>query len=180
MAIIGALDRTKHLEEFGDPLVTNEGVKTANVRKGTARKNLGMADVVNIGDVTTYTMLAENRGKTHVIPDLTADVTISLPTAASGLAYEFVYGGVAVDGADWVIDAGSDTNFFYGGLVHLDADAGSAGDEIAPVAGDGNSNSKLTVLTPNVGTVVRLICDGTNWFLSGFVVSNQAPTFADQ
>ena len=38
--------------------------------------------VVNIGDNTSYTALAANSGKTHFIPDLTGDLTISLPTGS--------------------------------------------------------------------------------------------------
>lgn len=136
--------------------------------------------LVNIGDNTTYTALAANSGKPHVIPDLTGDLVISLPTAAADLDFEFIYAGVAADVQDWQIDTGSDTNFFLGGVVHLDTDAGSAGDEVVPIASDGNSNSKLNVLVPHVGTRVRVICDGTNWYLSGQVVGATAPTFADQ
>lgn len=138
------------------------------------------ARLVSISDATTYTALAANSGKTHAVPNLTATCTVSLPTAAAGLEYSFIYAGVAADAQNWVIDTGADANYFLGGLVHLDTDAGSAGDEIVPIAGDGNSNSKLTVVTPDVGTRVDLVCDGTNWILSGSVVSATVPSFADQ
>lgn len=150
----------------------------------TAAEINAAADVsgrlVSVTDAATYTALAANSGKPHVIPDLTADCTITLPTASAGIELEFIYGGVAADAQDWIIDAGADANFFLGGLVHLDSDAGSAGDEIVPISGDGNSNSILTVLTPDVGTRVKLICDGTNWILEGTVVSATVPTFTDQ
>jgi hypothetical protein len=132
------------------------------------------------GDHTTYTVLAADTGKTLYVPNLTGSCTFSLPAAAAGLAYTFAYGGVAADAQNWVIDAGSDTNFFLGGLVHLDTDANSAGDEVVTKAGDGNSNSILTVVTPDVGTMVKVVCDGTNWYLSGFVASATVPSFADQ
>ena len=135
---------------------------------------------VAVTDAATYTVLAANSSKVHIMPNLTADCTISLPTVVDGLRYTFVYGGVAADAQDWIIDTGSDTNYFLGGLVHLDTDAGSAGDEVVPIAGDGNSNSKLTVLTPDVGTRIDLFCDGTNWYLSGYVASATVPSFADQ
>ncbi len=136
--------------------------------------------VVTIANATTYSVLAVNSGKLHVIPDLTASCTLSLPTASAGLEYTFIGKGVAADGQNWVINTGSDTNFFLGGLVHLDANSGTGADEIVPIAGDGNSNSKLTVVTPGVGTRVNVFCDGTNWILSGFVVSDTVPSFADQ
>jgi hypothetical protein len=91
-----------------------------------------------------------------------------------------IYGGAASDVQDWLIDTGSNTNYYIGGVTHLDDDAGSAGDEVVPVYSDGNSNSKLTVLTPDCGTSVKLYCDGTNWYVNGFVVASTAPSFADQ
>lgn len=135
---------------------------------------------VNVGDVATYTVLANNSGRVHYIPNLTADLVLSLPTPAADLKYEFVYSGVAADAQDWQFDTGSNTNYYLGGLVHLDTDAGSAGDEVVPVAGDGNSNSRVNVLVPHVGTRVSLISDGTLWILNGQVVGATAPTYADQ
>lgn len=136
--------------------------------------------LVSVTDAAAYTVLAADSGKPHVVPDLTADCTITLPTPAAGLEIEFIYGGVAADAQDWIIDTGADVNFFLGGLAHLDSDAGLGGDEVVPIAGNGSSNSVLTVLTPDVGTRVRMICDGTNWILEGQVVSATVPAFADQ
>ena len=116
----------------------------------------------------------------HAIPGLPDHLTLTLHTAAAGLEYTFVYSGVAADDKNWVIDTTSNVNFFLGGVVHLDTDSGAGGDEVVPVAGNGSSNSKMTVAVPDVGTEIRLICDGTNWILSGRAVSATAPTFADQ
>lgn len=130
-----------------------------------------------IGDVTAYTVLARNSGLFHYVPDLTSNCTITLPSAKAGLWFEFVYSGDAADAQNFIIDTGSDTNYFKGGLTFLDQD----GDAIAPIDGDGNSNSKLTVVTPEPGTRIRVECaNGTNWFLSGHVLSATVPTFADQ
>ncbi len=143
--------------------------------------NIGIhSGIVSIADAATYAVEAGNTGLIHVLSNLTADIVISLPTAKSGLDFTFIYGGTSPDAQDWQLDTGSNTNFYLGGVVHLDTDAGSAGDEVVPVAGDGNSNSKLNVLVPDVGTCVRVVCDGTNWILSGHVVGATAPTFADQ
>lgn len=127
-----------------------------------------------------YTVLQANNGKTHIVPDVSADRTITLPSVQDGLYYRFVSKDVGADSHDWIFDTGSDTNFFLGGVTHLDADAGSAGDEIVPVDPDGDSNSKLQINAPNGGTVVEMYCDGTNWIVWGMVVSATAPAFADQ
>ena len=132
---------------------------------------------VAISDATTYTVLADNSGLVHYVPDLTATCTISLPTPAAGLWYEFVYAGDAADAQNFVVTAGSDTYYFKGGFTFLDQD----GDVIAPIDGDGNSNSKVTIATPEPGTRIRFECvNGTNWYLSGHVLSATIPTFADQ
>lgn len=136
---------------------------------------------VSVPDAATYTVKASNSGVVHYMPDLTADCTITLPTPKAGLWFEFVYAGVAADNKNWIITTGSDTNYYKGGLLHADTDAGSAGDEIVPIAGDGNSNSKLTIVTPNVGTRVKVECaDGTLWIVNGIAVSATVPAFADQ
>ena len=132
---------------------------------------------VSVADATTYTVLADNSGLTHYMPNLTSTCTITLPTPKAGLWFEFAYSGVAADAQNWVIDTGSNTNYFDGGLQFIDNDT----DVVAPIAGDGNSNSKLTVVTPDVGTRVKVECrNGTLWTLSGFVGSATIPSFADQ
>lgn len=135
---------------------------------------------VEVTDGTTYTVTAANSGKTHVIPDLTADCVLSLPAAAAGLSYRFIYGGNAADAQDWQFDSGSDTNFFVGGLVQHDPD--NAGDDTVVYHPDGNSNSKINILTPDGGTWVEFYCDGTNWYVNASVISatDAAVTFADQ
>lgn len=204
----GTLAHENHFSEFGQPLIGGPtGTITAAVRKATAVTNLGItataaelnllsglgataaelnaaADVsvrlVSIPDATTYAVLVANSGKPHVFPDLTATCTAALPAEAAGLEYDFYYKGVAADAADWVFDSGANANFFLGGLLHCDTDAGPAGAETKIIAGNGTSNSKLTIKTPAEGTYVKLICDGTHWIVSGVAVSATVPAFADQ
>jgi hypothetical protein len=132
---------------------------------------------VSVPDAATYTVRAENSGLTHYIPNLTADIVITLPSPKAGLWFDFAYSGVAADAQDWAFTTGSDTNYFDGGLMFCDQD----GDALAPIAGDGNSNSKLSILTPEPGTRIRIESrNGTLWTLSGFVLSATIPAFADQ
>ena len=131
-------------------------------------------------DSDAITISASNSGKIHICPDLTADTTITLPSAEAGLMYEFWYGGTAADAQDWLITTGSNTNFYVGGLVMNDTDDG--GDDTAVVDSNGSSNSKLGVLTPFAGTMVKMVCDGVKWYVNGQVVSatNTSVTFGDQ
>jgi hypothetical protein len=134
---------------------------------------------VSVGDAA-YTVIPGNSGAAHLVANVSADRTFTLPSPKAGLDFEFIATVGAADGHDWIIDTGSDTNYFVGAVVHLDDDAGSAGDEIVRVAPDGNSNSKLQINVPGGGTAVRVICDGTLWCVSGVVSSATAPAFADQ
>lgn len=132
---------------------------------------------VTIPDAATYTVLADNSGLTHWLPDLTADITITLPTPKAGLRFKFAYAGAAADAQDWLIVTGSASNYYKGGGIHIDSDAADA--EVAPVFSDGNSNDNLTVLTPDVGTWVEIECaDGTTWNVNACVVSASASALA--
>lgn len=132
---------------------------------------------VSVADGTTYTLKAQDSGLTHYMPDLTASCTITPPTPKAGLWFEFAYVGAAADGQNWIIDTGTNSTYFKGGVLHADLD----GDTVDPIRSDGNSNSIFTVIVPDVGTRVRMECtDDTTWTVSGFVASATAPTFADQ
>lgn len=131
----------------------------------------------SIPDAATYTVDADDSGLMHYVPDLSQGLTITLPAPKAGVWFEFAYAGIAADASNWVIDTGSNTNYFIGGLMFCDQD----GDALAPIAGDGNSNSKLTVVTPEPGTRIRVeSANGTTWNLSGYVLSATIPSFADQ
>lgn len=135
--------------------------------------------LVSITDADTP-ILAANSGKPHVIADVTADRTFTLPTPASGLEYHFYPQLNAADGHDWIFDTGSNTNYFVGGVTFLDSDAGAGADELSLVVPDGNSNSKFQINLPQPGTMLKFICDGTLWIVAGVVCSTTAPAYADQ
>lgn len=138
---------------------------------------LAMRPVV-VSDVTTYTFLKKNSGKIHLIPDLTSTCTFTLPAVSSGLMYELWYTGTAADAVNWVINTAATTSLFYGGVVHLDTNADAAGDEVVVVDGDKVDDGTMTIITPEAGTRVALVSDGTRWFVTGYVASATVPTFA--
>jgi len=167
--------------------VTNEGIAVGEKGSETqiidASGNVSVpgsfkVPVVKVTDAATYSVLAANTGKLHIIPDLTADCVLSLPTAASGLFYTFIYGGVAQDGHDVTFDTGSDTNFYLGGVTGLDDDDG----DILVIYPDGDSNSIMKIDTLNAGSKIELYCDGTNWYVNALVVSgtDTHTAFSDQ
>jgi len=155
---------------------THDLYKDSAVKVGTLQQT---GSPIAVGDANT-SLSAEHSGKPHLVANVSADRTFTLPAAKAGLDFDLIATVGAADGHDWIISTGSDTNYYVGAIVHLDTDSDAAGDEIVVVAPDGNSNSKLQINLPQGGTRVRLICDGTLWTVSGFAVSATAPTFADQ
>jgi hypothetical protein len=133
---------------------------------------------VAVTDAATYSFKVKNSGKMHLIPNLTADCTMTLPAVEDGLKFELMYAGAAADAQDWIIVTSATTQLFKGGVVHLDHDADDAGDEVVPVFADFSNDDTFTVLTPSAGTFVTLVSDGTSWLVTGSVVSASAPTFA--
>lgn len=135
------------------------------------------ARVVNVTDAATYTVLAANSGKPHIMPDFTSACTLALPAVSSGLEYEFIGKGVAADAQAWIFQSASATNFFLGGIGFVDTD--DPADSIVAVYSNGSSNDFLTINAPGAGTRVKLVCDGTNWIANGIVVGATAPAFSD-
>lgn len=135
--------------------------------------------VVAVTDADT-SLSAAASGKPHTVADVSADRTFTFPTPAAGLTYRFYPKLNAADGHDWIFTTGSDTNYFVGGVMFLDTDAGAGSDELVLTVPDGNSNSKFQVNLPQPGTMLTFLCDGTLWTVAGIVCSTTAPTFADQ
>ena len=158
--------------------ITSTGSTTVTSTEAFTVTNAFELDVVALPDSTPYAVLLNNSGQVHFIGDSAADKTITMPVEADGLHYKFVYIGGAEDAQDWIIDTGSDTNYFVGGIVQHDTD----GELVVTYYSDGDSNSKIGVLTPGAGTFVEMWCTGTTWYVTGSVVSttNAGVTFGDQ
>jgi len=135
---------------------------------------------VSLADGDVSLSASVNAGRLNLVPDGTQDNTYTLPAPVAGLYFRFVYAGGAADGTDAIINTGSDTNFFIGGVTFLDSDAGSAADEISVVYSDGNSNSKFQINVPGAFDIHVFGLNSTNWQIWGTVTSATAPAFADQ
>lgn len=156
-------------------------VVSKNATTGTVTEVATIGDTpVVLADGNVTLTNATHSGRVLFVPDGGQDNTYTLPSPVAGAHFHFVYGGGAADATDFIIDSGSDTNYFVGGVTHLDADAGSAADEVAPVYSDGNSNSKFQANVPGGADVHIMSVDGVTWRIWGYVVSATAPTFADQ
>ena len=137
-------------------------------------------DVVVVPDASPYTVLANNSGQMHFVPDLGQDTTFNLPPEADNLHYTFIYVGAAADAQDWIITSGDDTEQFVGGVVQHDED----GDLTVAYYSNGSTNSKLGILTPESGTKIEMWYDlaTTSWYITGTAITatNTGVTFANQ
>jgi len=173
-------------------ILTGQGTTNDITLKNDADSNVltvatGQTAIARIGGDQTlmivvadadYTVLAANSGKIHHVANVSADRTFTLPTAAAGLYYEFWSTMEAADSHDWLIVTGSDTNYYKGGVLWCKSDVAEAtASEVTIVAPNGSDDATIQIDLPSVGTVIRMYCDGTNWFLTGFVMSVATPSY---
>jgi hypothetical protein len=135
----------------------------------------GNNSYVSTGTGTSYTVLAASTGKIHTMGAIASNQTITLPAAADGLNYKFIYIGGADEAQNFIIASPAAAAYFRGGVMHSDTDA----ETVATVYSDGDSNDNFTMIKPGAGTIVNLLCDGTVWYIWGIVCSVTVPTFAD-
>ena len=140
-------------------------------------KNALSAPVVSTNADLTITE-ALHAHRSIVTIDLTADRTFTLPTPIAGMTLRFIYGHTAADGHDVLITAGSgNTLFFKGSVVHHDTD--QTAQTSAMVFSNGSSNEVFQMNVP-AGFEINLVASSTTvWYISGWVASATAPTFAD-
>jgi|TARA_R100001530_G_scaffold132233_1_gene104460 hypothetical protein len=130
---------------------------------------------VALGDEDTTFTATANSGRVNVVPAITANRTLTLPSPTAGVYFKIVYGGAAEEAENLIIDTAADANYFIGGIVHLDSNA----DNVS-VYSDGNSNSKLTLTDFGCFELNILAKDSTNWYLWGYQEGADVPAFADQ
>lgn len=164
---------------FDGPVRSENGFKTISVSATTGTVTeivtLGAAPVA-LADGNVSLSNAVHSGRILIVPNGTQDNTYTLPAPVAGSYFTFVYGGGAADATDFIVNTGSDTNFFIGNVAFNDTDDGAA----SVVFSDGNSNSKLQVNVPASAVINVVAKDATNWQIWGSVTGATAPAFADQ
>ena len=120
-------------------------------------------------------------GRINLIPDVSADRVVTLPTPAAGVTIKLLgpTGLAAADGHDIQLKTGANNNIFFKGQV-LHVDTNQTGQTVAPVFADQNSNSLFNILLPSYVDILLTGVSATVWQISGIVGSADAPTFADQ
>ena len=125
------------------------------------------------GDITITK--ATHGGRINLVPDGGQDNIGTLPAPEAGVAYRFVYGGLATDATDAIFKIIRTLIFTKGNIVHLDTNADNA-----VVYPNGSSNSSLQLNVPAALMLYLLVLDSTNYQVYGHVTSTTAPAFADQ
>lgn len=122
-------------------------------------------ELMNIELLTADTTLTSlDSGKTFILDAVGEAIT--LPAVTSGVEYEFIC-STATATSDWVITAA--TSVIYGS-------AEVAG---AVVAASAENTITLVVAKFLPGDWIKLKSDGTNWYVSGSVVTALGVTFTD-
>jgi|TARA_Y100000289_G_C3863366_1_gene119712 hypothetical protein len=163
---------------FSGPIRSESTVKTVskNASTGTITEIITMGDApVALGDEDKTLDAATHSGRTLVVPAVTANRTITLPAPVAGQTYKLIYGGAAEETENLIIVTPGNSNFFLGGVVHMDSDA----DNVS-VYSDGNSNSKLTLTDFGIFEINIVAKDSTNYYIWGYQEGADAPAFADQ
>ena len=130
---------------------------------------------ITFSDADTTLTATANAGRVNVVPAITGNRTITLPSPTAGVWFRFIYGGVAEEAENLIFDTGSDTNYFIGGIIHIQSDADSGS-----YYSDGNSNSKLTLTDFGLFEINILAKDSTNWIIWGHQEGADVPAFSDQ
>ena len=163
---------------FSGPIRSESTIKTVskNSSTGAITEIITMGDApVALGDEDKTLDAATHSGRTLVVPALASNRTITLPAPVAGQSYKLIYGGAADEAQNLIIVTPGNTNFFIGGVQHLDTNA----DNVS-VYSDGNSNSQLTLTAFGVMEINIIAKDSTNYYIWGNVISATAPAFADQ
>ena len=76
--------------------------------------------------------------------------------------------------ADLVIQSASSGDVAKGGVASLDVN----GNAIVDVGSNGSSHYILTATDAEMGTNIEVYCDGTYWYYTGTVISEDVPAFS--
>ena len=163
---------------FSGPIRSESTIKTVskNSSTGAITEIITMGDgPVALGDEDKTLDNATHSGRTLVVPALASNRTITLPAPVAGSHFKLIYGGAAEEAENLIIVTPGNTNFFIGGIVHLDSNA----DNVS-VYSDGNSNSQLTLTDFGLFEINILAKDSTNYYIWGYQEGADVPAFADQ
>ena len=140
---------------------------------------LKMLDVKTQTDTATEALSEGDAGKLIVIPNVGQDSVYSLPAPKVGLHFHIVgFGALAADGHDVSFHTNTlNTDFFHGAVVHHDTN--QTGQTTSIVYGDGDSNDKIKLDTPQFFDINFLGKTASSWYVWGHSASDTIITIGD-
>ena len=128
---------------------------------------------VSLTDAAVTLTEATHAGRIILLPDYQTTRIVTLPTPSAGMEFRFIYGGVNVTQANFVLNSSATTVHFHGGVAHIDSNA----DSVA-VAADGTDDDVFTAVTFTGIDITVIGNSATEWYVAGQVIGATAPTFA--
>ena len=140
---------------------------------------LKMLDVKTQSDAATESLSKADAGKLIVIPNVGQDSVYSLPAPEVGIHFHIVgFGALAADGHDVSFHTNTlNTDYFHGAIVHHDTNQTSQTTSV--VFGDGDSNDKIKLDTPQFLDIHFLGMSTTSWYVWGHTASDTVITIGD-
>ena len=133
---------------------------------------------VTLADASSTNITAAvNGGRTNMVVDTSQASTYVLPTPVIGLTFKFIYIGAATDASSHIFSTAGNSIFFKGALQHNDNN--NTAQTTDTVFSDGNSNSVITIATPEAYEITLVGISTTVYALSGFTASDTPVTIAD-
>ena len=131
-----------------------------------------------LGDANKTIASAETGEVYALTVDLTTNRTITLPAPQDGAYFKFLI-MADLDGGNLIIQSASTADYIIGGIAHQDSD-GTTVDFVQATAA--STADVLTIVGSNdgaqFGSWVELVSDGTYWYVTGVVHSDEPPTIA--
>ena len=130
-------------------------------------------------DAAETLTVADNAGRTTIIPNVSADRIYTLPQVAAGLKLHLVgFGALAADGHDVsIVTDTANTEFYHGAVTHHDTD--QTGQTTSVVWGNGSSNDTIKLDVVEGFDLHFLGKSSTVWYLWGWSAGVTVITVAD-
>ena len=140
---------------------------------------LKMLDVKTHSDAARESLSKADAGKLIVIPNVGQDSVYSLPAPEVGIHFHIVgFGALAADGHDVSFHTNTlNTDYFHGAIVHHDTNQTSQTTSV--VFGDGDSNDKIKLDTPQFLDIHFLGKTSASWYVWGHTASDTPITIGD-
>ena len=119
---------------------------------------------------------ASHAGRMLIVPNQTGSSILTLPTPKIGMSMRFTYGGIAADGENTAISAGTGNSLFFLGSIFFTEATGTPAHAVA--YSNNSSNELITLVTPINFDVLCVGISATTWQVSGYCASATTPSFA--